>query len=61
MGLKLCIAAESSNALFQLCTTERRQNEKICQDIDDVSGEDYEAEIYRAANWQFHVATQSPN
>src|SRR6476620_9841228 len=33
MGLKLCIAAESSNALFQLCTTEQRQNEKICQDI----------------------------
>jgi hypothetical protein len=61
MGLKLCIAAESSNALFQLCTTEQRQNEKICQDIDDISGEDYEAEIYRAANWQFHVATQSPN
>jgi hypothetical protein len=27
----------------------------------DVSGEDYEAEIYRAANWQFHVAAQSPN
>jgi len=61
MGLKLCIAAESSNALFQLCTTEQRQNEKICQDIDDVSSEDYEAEIYGAANWQFHVTAQSPN
>ena len=26
-----------------------------------VTGDDYEAEIYRAANWQFRVAAQSPN
>jgi hypothetical protein len=34
--------AESSNALFQSRTIEQRQNEKIYQDIDDASGEDYE-------------------
>jgi hypothetical protein len=32
---------------FQSRTTEQRQNEKICQDIDDVSGEDYETETLR--------------
>jgi hypothetical protein len=47
MGFKLCIIAASSNALFQSRTTEQRQNEKICQDIDDASGEDYEAETLR--------------
>ena len=33
--------------LFQSSTTKQRQNEKICQDIDDPSGEDYEAETLR--------------
>ena len=47
MGFKLCIIAASSNALFQSRATEQRQNEKICQDIDDVSGEDYETETLR--------------
>jgi len=34
-------------ALFQSSTTKQRQNEKICQDIDDASGEDYEAQTLR--------------
>ena len=34
-------------ALFQSRTTEQRQNEKICQDIDDASGEHDEAETLR--------------
>ena len=34
-------------ALFQSRTTEQRQNEKIYQDIDGASGEDYEAETLR--------------
>ena len=41
MGFKLCIIAASSNALFQVRTTEERQNESICQDIGEASGEDY--------------------
>src|ERR1700720_3638518 len=32
---------------FQSRTTEQWQNEKICQDIDDVSGEHYKTETMR--------------
>src|SRR5206468_8925653 len=44
---KLCIIVESSNALFHSRTTEQQQNETICRDIDDASGEDYETETLR--------------
>ncbi len=37
----------ASNALFQWSAAEQRQNEKICQDIDDTSSKNYEAETLR--------------